>query len=65
MQKMHRLLSILILFIGSSSLAFDECSEVRMDSPGGSMERITTREQVGGTCFFEVATQLFDAYRAD
>lgn len=55
--------SLIILFTAFTSHASDDCSPVRLDEKGGSMEYIFTREQVAGTCFFEVATQLFDAYR--
>lgn len=55
--------SLVLLLFAFPSFALDDCSPVRLDEKGGSMEHIGTREQVGGTCFFEVATQLFDAYR--
>ena len=43
------------------------CSEVILDKPGGTMEKIVEAlprvAQSGGTCSFQTATQLYDAWR--
>jgi hypothetical protein len=47
--------------------ADDSCSTVRLDGPGGSMEKIAgdmpVVSQTLGTCSFQAAVQMFDAWR--
>ena len=43
------------------------CSDIRLDAPGGSMEKIVAMmpvvSQTGGTCSFQTAVQMYDAWR--
>src|SRR5688500_12242896 len=42
----------------------ERCSQIRLDSKGGSMEHVRVRDQGSiGNCYSHVAEQMVDAYR--
>ncbi|MEK7690747.1 MAG: hypothetical protein AAB425_06980, partial [Bdellovibrionota bacterium] len=42
---------------------FTDTGEIRLDAPGGSMEKVALRNQIGGTCYAYTAAAMFDAAR--
>jgi hypothetical protein len=63
--KLHFLQSIVITLALTtlSSHAADDCSYVRLDDPGGSMEHVHLRNQLVGDCYAYAAANLVDAFR--
>lgn len=61
--------SILTLSIMNSgalplALADEDCSPIRLDDPGYSMEHVQVRDQkLIGDCYAEAAAQIYDAWR--
>lgn len=54
---------ILLQLVFAAPAWSEDCAEIRLDAPGGSMEHIQGRSQAFGTCYAESAVELFDAWR--
>ena len=53
-----------LLLWGTAASADDNCVSVRLDAPGGTMEKMPVLDQDRlGDCYAVVATEMFDAYR--
>jgi hypothetical protein len=70
--KLSRVLNIQILLLVAltclSSVHAEsndhDCSEIRLDAPGGAMENVAVRNQQAiGDCYAQVGAQIFDAKR--
>jgi hypothetical protein len=55
------------LSVSGETAEADPCSPIQLDAPGGAMEKIVKAmpviSQTGGSCSFQTAVQLFDAWR--
>jgi len=54
----------LALLTSATAFAAEDCSEVRLDAPGGTMEHVPVRDQGNlGDCYAVAEAELVDAYR--